>query len=132
MADVQLIYISRPFGFDAPSLAGVLIVARANNLRDGITGCLICRADIYVQLLEGPEAAVAVTWAKIRRDDRHANVERKVFRPITERMFPNWAMRDDPAQSWLWNQAEVDAGAADNATEADMIAIFDRVAQSAA
>jgi len=130
MAEVQMIYVSRPFGFDAPTLAGILIGARANNLRDGITGCLICRADIYIQLLEGPEAAVAVTWAKIRRDDRHVNIERRVFRPMTERMFPDWAMRDDPAQSWLWSQAEVDKGAADTASEADLLAIFARVAQS--
>ena len=51
----RVIYTSRPFGFDAGMLNGILVDARRMNTRDGITGALICRADIYVQLLEGSE-----------------------------------------------------------------------------
>ena len=54
----QLIYSSQPFGFDEAMLAGILSGARYNNVRDGITGALICRQDIYLQLIEGPAAAI--------------------------------------------------------------------------
>ena len=40
----QLIYTSRPFGFDAHTLDDILLGARRNNERDGITGALVCRA----------------------------------------------------------------------------------------
>jgi hypothetical protein len=127
MALVQLVYVSRPFGFDVPTLSGILVTARANNARDDITGCLICRADIFMQLLEGPEAAVAATWSRIQRDDRHVEVTRRVLRPVTARMFPLWAMRDDPAKSWMWTQDEVDKGAVARAGEDEILAVFARV-----
>lgn len=131
MSLVQLIYISQPFGFDSSILSGILWRARINNARDNITGALIARADIYIQLLEGPEADVLRTWAKIRQDDRHIDATRKVLRPITTRMFPYWTMHDDPADTWLWDQAEVADGAAAAATEDDMLAVFARMREAA-
>ena len=53
---IQLIYSSRPFGFDEATLNGILMFARRNNPREAITGALICRHDLYLQLLEGPPA----------------------------------------------------------------------------
>ena len=59
MSDLyQIIYRSRPFGFDETSLAGILLDARRCNTRDAISGALVCRHDIFLQLLEGPEAVV--------------------------------------------------------------------------
>ena len=58
MSLIQLIYPSTPFGFDNPTLNNILSVARRNNARDGISGALICRADLYLQMLEGPRSAV--------------------------------------------------------------------------
>ena len=58
MPITQIIYASRPFGFDAALLAGILMDARRCNARDGITGALICRDDLFLQLLEGPEEEV--------------------------------------------------------------------------
>ena len=81
---IQLIYSSKPFGFDEAALNGILLTARRNNPRDAITGALICRQDLYLQLLEGPQAAVEARYSSVSR-------------PATERLFPNWAMRDDPA-----------------------------------
>ena len=52
MPMIQLIYASRPFDFDEGTLAAILTVARGCNERDGITGALICRSDLYLQLLE--------------------------------------------------------------------------------
>jgi hypothetical protein len=53
MALQQLVYVSTPFGFDRPTLAGILVGARANNARDGLTGCLICRATSICSFWKG-------------------------------------------------------------------------------
>jgi hypothetical protein len=132
MADLQLIYVSRSFGFDSATLAGILLDARRCNARDGITGSLICREDLYLQLLEGPENKVEACFARIGKDDRHLDVRLKSRRLVEVRLFPDWAMRDDPARSWMWSADEVAAGAADRATAADVIAIFERIAREPA
>ncbi len=129
---VQLIYASQPFGYDEAVLYGILTEARRNNGRDDITGALICRADIYLQLLEGPGPSVTATFERIARDNRHLAVERLSAEPVTERLFPGWAMRDDPARSWMWTAAEVAAGAAARTTQPELLAMFARVAAAPA
>ena len=126
MALLQLTYASRPFGFDGPTLAGILMDARRCNARDGITGALICRDDLFLQLLEGPGDKVEATFRRIATDDRHLEVRQMSRREITEadRMFANWAMRDDPALSWVWSRAAIDDGALDRATDTDVLAMF--------
>ncbi len=128
---IQLIYSSKPFGFDDAALNGILMIARRNNPRDAITGALICRHDLYLQLLEGPLAAVEARYMSIARDNRHLEVVKRVSRPVTERMFPNWAMRDDPARSWMWTAKEIEQDALDRATPADFISLFSRLAAEA-
>lgn len=128
MALTQLIYASQPFGFDEAMLNGILITARACNTRDDITGALICRADIYLQLLEGPVDAVEAAFIRIARDDRHLDVRRLVSTTTETRLFPGWAMRDDPARSWLWTPGQVADGAVQQASREDLLAVFGRVA----
>jgi Sensors of blue-light using FAD len=127
MGLVQLVYSSRPFGFDLSMLGNILLRSRRNNARDDVTGALICRADLYLQWLEGPQAAVESTYAKILKDDRHLDIVRRITRPAAERFFPEWSMRDDPAEGWLWTQDEVDDGALDRAEAKDFIQVFERV-----
>jgi hypothetical protein len=98
---LQLIYSSQPFGYDEATLAGILMDARRCNSRDGVTGALICRRDVYLQLVEGPEPAVRAAYARIARDDRHLDVVLHVALPVSERLFGAWAMLHDPAVSWL-------------------------------
>ena len=126
----RVIYASRPFGFDTAMLGGIMVAARRNNRRDGVTGALICRADIYLQLLEGPRAAVDAVYARIADDDRHANVEPVFAGAVAARLFPAWDMLDDPAVSWLWPPAAVAAGAALVAGAA--AAVFERLANEVA
>ncbi|MCD1626411.1 MAG: BLUF domain-containing protein [Paracoccaceae bacterium] len=125
----QLIYSSKPFGFDDTILSQILLTARRNNANAHVTGCLICRADLYLQLLEGPAEAINRLYASIEEDDRHLEVTHRMERETDSRLFGQWAMRDDPAQSWLWTKAEVDAGALENADQAAFLAVFERVAQ---
>jgi hypothetical protein len=128
----QLIYMSEPFGFDDGILNGILSISRRNNARDDITGALVCRRDIYLQLLEGPEAAVEAAFARIVGDDRHLALKRLSCETVPDRIFPEWAMRDDPAQSWLWSEAEVGAGAVQSASTRELHDVFDRVAREIA
>ena len=124
----QIIYSSKPFGFDASVLDDILTVSRARNSRDDITGTLICRADMYLQLIEGPDAAIQATYQRIAADDRHLEINLLVSHIVADRLFPKWAMRDDPARSWMWTQAEVSAGAIQAATPAEILAVFERLA----
>ena len=128
MRMLQIAYASRPFGFDAPMLNSILVQARSLNRKADITGALICRADLYLQLIEGPEAAIEAVYLRIARDDRHLEVRPLLRRTVTERLFAGWEMRDDPARSWLWTEPEIAAGAFDRATEQDILGVFARLA----
>jgi hypothetical protein len=125
---LQLIYASHPFGFDSATLSAILLDARRCNTRDGITGMLICRGDLFLQLLEGPTDAVEATCRRIMADDRHVDMRILSRAPVENRLFPLWSMRDDPARSWLWTKDEVEAGALDAAPAADVQAVFRRLA----
>ncbi len=125
----QIIYMSEPFGFDDGMLNGILSISRRNNVRDDITGALVCRRDIYLQLLEGPVAAVEAAYQRIAGDDRHLALKRLSAESVPDRIFPAWAMRDDPARSWLWSEAEVGAGAVEAASARELHDVFYRVAR---
>ena len=124
----RIIYSSRPFGFDSSVLSGLLIDSRENNEKHNITGSLICRADIYLQMLEGPKKKVFEVFEKIKKDDRHLEVEVLSEGAIKERLFPNWAMKDDPVESWMWSHQEVAQGAIQTSTEEEVINIFKKIA----
>ena len=128
MAEVQLVYASQPFGYDDLSLTGILLEARENNAKNGITGSLICREDIFLQLLEGQRDSVTETFARIARDERHVDVTELFCRSIDRRLFPEWSMRHDPVQSWMWTPEEVAKGAARGASEGEIVGIFERLA----
>ena len=128
MTVMQLTYYSEPFGFDDAMLNGILVQARRNNSRSALTGALIVRGDLYLQLLEGPEATVLATFARIQRDNRHLAVRLLSREAAAERLFPDWTMRDDPAQSWLWSADDVARGALDKAPVTAVQAVFERIA----
>lgn len=127
----RAVYTSIPFGFDEAILNGILVQARRANERDGITGALICRADIYLQWLEGPEDKVRATIARIERDDRHLEVQVHVAETASMRLFGDWAMLHDPAQTWIWSQAEIADGAIDRATAQEVTGFFTQLAETA-
>lgn len=120
----QIVYASQPFGFDEAILSSILIDARRCNKRDGITGALVCRHDIYIQLLEGPEEKVDAAFARIARDDRHVNMIELVSEPVETRMFAEWDMLHDPAQTWLWTEAEIGDDILDRVTPDQVKTLF--------
>jgi hypothetical protein len=127
----QLIYTSRPFGFNAPMLDDILTTARSLNAEDGITGALICRADMFMQMLEGPRATATEAFGRILADDRHVNVTLLHMGDTPECLFPDWTMRDDPPQSWMRNQAEVREGTMQEASAAAAFSVFRRLTRLA-
>jgi hypothetical protein len=127
----RLIYASHPFGFDDLVLTHILKTAQRNNAAAGITGTLICREDLYLQLLEGERAAVESLYEKIKQDDRHADVITLVQETAAQRLFPTWAMRHDPARSWMWTREDVSRGAVEAAPRDEVLAIFIRLVAEA-
>ena len=131
MREMQLIYASRPFGYDDLMLTGILSTARSNNARDGITGALICREDLFLQLLEGRRDVVTSAFSRILRDDRHVEIVNLWSGDIDTRLFPQWSMRHDPARSWMWTMPEVANGAIGRASMHEIRGIFDRLTKEA-
>jgi Sensors of blue-light using FAD len=105
-----------------------LTSARHFNRRDNITGSLICREDIFLQLLEGPPEAVDAAYARIARDGRPIRVVKLFTSAIAARTFPGWDMRHDPARSWIWTPKAVEAGAVRKASVPELLAVFARIA----
>lgn len=127
----QLIYASQPFGYDSAILSSILIDARKFNKRDDITGALVCRHDIYLQLLEGPTDKVTDAYLRICRDDRHVAVSKLVSRHVTQRMFGEWAMLHDPAKSLIWTQDQIADGILERLPPEEIVDMFESVSRNA-
>lgn len=125
---IQIIYMSQPFGYDESMLAGILLDARRCNNRDGITGALVCRHDVFLQLLEGPADKVEAAYARIGHDDRHTNVQQLVHGEIDARIFGDWDMLHDPAKSWVWSAQEINDGVLERATAEEIWDVFNGLA----
>ena len=128
---MQLVYCSQPFGYSLEILSAILVASRANNRKHDITGALICRSDIFLQLLEGPEQQVKNTYNAIQKDDRHVNVYNLIDRPIGKRLFPAWAMKDDPVKTWMWSREQVSNGIVKSLSEAEVEEVFLKLSEEA-
>ena len=73
-------------------LAELLAHARTKNETQDITGMLLYKDRRFIQLLEGHEESVLETFERIRRDDRHQDVELLWLRYAQYRDFPDWTM----------------------------------------
>ena len=129
MKTFQLIYSSQPFGYNLEILSGILTTSRVNNVKRDITGALICREDIFLQLLEGPQENVQETYDSIKRDDRHLNVQHLLDHNIDQRLFPAWAMKDDPVKTWMWSKEEVANGIVRKLTQKEIIKVFEKLSK---
>ena len=86
----QLCYSSRSApGVDVDH---ILQQSRHNNAVDGITGLLWHDGTHFLQVIEGPEASVAATYARIAADPRHDELEILSNRTIGVREFGYWSM----------------------------------------
>jgi len=88
-----LVYMSSPSHEMNPvEVQALLRRAKHNNDRDDITGILIHDRRRYLQYLEGGQAEVEATFARISADPRHYAILRLHGLTIARRQFPGWAM----------------------------------------
>jgi hypothetical protein len=103
---IALVYVSSAVTLmSRHALVELLTVSRRNNQRDGVSGLLLYRGGNFMQLLEGDEAQVRATHARIERDPRHRGVMTILQQPVSERLFDDWSMAfgnlDDPEMAAL-------------------------------
>jgi hypothetical protein len=94
---LSLLYLSRsciPAERRPAELAAILDVASKRNLTTGITGALVHSALDFVQVLEGPDAAVIDVMGSIIVDPRHHDVRIVRRDQVESRSFPHWGMTE--------------------------------------
>jgi hypothetical protein len=91
----HIIYQSKDIAsFSGKELKKLLLRSRSRNGADGITGVLLFHEGTFLQALEGGEAAVKATFARIAQDSRHEEVcvLANVSRAERHRIFGEWSM----------------------------------------
>lgn len=92
----QLVYVSAATSVvSSADLNDILDVSRRNNRACGVTGLLLHIEKGFLQVLEGPEAAVTETYARISRDSRHFNCRVMIQQEVEQRLFGDWSMGFD-------------------------------------
>jgi hypothetical protein len=90
----SLLYVSRCTApLDDAQIFRLYKTAVENNAIEGLTGVLIHDGNVFLQLLEGGEEAVAAMMARLRADPRHCDIEVRDERVIARRSFGSWNMR---------------------------------------
>lgn len=89
----RMIYLSTANGApEQEELEELMLRARANNNRDGITGLVAYHDYTFIQVLEGPEEKVKECFERIRTSDLHRNVFVAHQAHVEERLFDRYAM----------------------------------------
>ena len=78
--------------FTKEQLVALLEKSQRSNQARGISGLLLYRDGVFLQVLEGPEALVKEVYGKIRSDPRHQGIEILMEGYSPRRQFPDWSM----------------------------------------
>ncbi len=78
--------------FHLDRIQEMLVKAKENNHRLGITGCLLYHQGEFIQYLEGNQYRVLTLFDKIKADPRHTDVELLGYEKRAERAFATWDM----------------------------------------
>jgi len=93
LAIFQLFYVSGASApCDAATIQSILQIARRNNRRLDITGCLLYGGHNFAQVLEGDRSAVLALYRRIAADPRHGEVKVMMERQRAEREYGEWSM----------------------------------------
>lgn len=104
----------------------ILSESRGSNLASGVTGVLLYCDGNFMQYFEGPEDAVLETYARIRRSERHYQINELMNQAIEEREFGDWTMgfsRTTPA-TFLEIAAARWKGSAQTGPGAELVRLF--------
>ena len=89
----RVIYISSTRRVQSNAEIDVILrTSQENNHRDGLTGLLIYDGKRFFQYLEGEEAQVRRTLARIRADERHYALVVLSEKETDRRQFGQWSM----------------------------------------
>lgn len=93
MSLIQLIYVSAAQqSLETAELDRILASSIHHNSPDAVTGMLLYADGSFMQVLEGEEAVVNETFARIEHDPRHTSVFVLDRVPIAARNFESWSM----------------------------------------
>jgi hypothetical protein len=92
MPVTQLIYMSTMRGETERELPSILELSVRHNLQNGISGMLLYYRGGFMQVLEGGEAQVHETFARICADPRHHHIITLTDAEVPMRHFENWSM----------------------------------------
>lgn len=89
----QLIYASHAKqAFNEIELISLLKAARTKNLKLNITGMLLYKDGIFMQLLEGDETEVRKLFSTIKHDNRHEKVVVLFEKTCDHSVLSDWSM----------------------------------------
>jgi len=89
----ELIYVSAATPpMNRQDLGTLLLTARANNKRLGVSGILVYHEGSFLQALEGDPTVVELLFARIQRDQRHHRTSILSRRGVPQRTFGDWSM----------------------------------------
>ena len=78
--------------WDQDGLKALLARCRSRNAAAGVTGLLLYRDGVFMQVLEGEEEAVRALYRRIAHDPRHHDVTNIWVAHAPQRRFPDWSM----------------------------------------
>lgn len=94
MSIFQLVYLSRISQDFNPTedMDAIMQIANKRNRKLGITGILIYRDGIFIQLLEGEKDRVLKVYGYVASDFRHTSIKPILKQENTNRLFEEWTM----------------------------------------
>lgn len=66
--------------------------ATRNNTKHNISGVMYFKGGQFLQVIEGPTAAIDHLWGRLREDERHTWVEALLTEENVEPLFKEWNM----------------------------------------
>jgi hypothetical protein len=75
-----------------PEIKAILESSVRHNQLNGVTGMLLYYSGQFMQVLEGGEAQVIETYARICDDKRHRQITSLSIRKVQQRHFEKWSM----------------------------------------
>lgn len=126
---LQIVYASRPLDFSAPSLLNILLTARQFNTANNVTGALIYRDDLFLQMLEGDSVILRMIMKRIMKDDRHEEINLLMDRSVPSRTFTSWNMYENGLDPTRWSRAAVRDKLFQEMPQDEVLALFTRISR---
>ncbi len=89
---LSAVYVSSAHLQSEGEIVEILRTSRKRNQLANITGLLAYKEGSFLQILEGPQAALTETLERISQDQRHSGMITLAKREIKERIFSEWSM----------------------------------------